>query len=88
MKIIIDISEKEYRNARQAVILNFDAGFPRLGYIYENIAEGIIIPEDYRRLIDVKDIRIKPEYMHNIGGEVMIRVEDLTRILNDAKTIL
>ena len=35
------------------------------------------------RLIDMDEIRIKPEYMHDICGVVMIRVEDIARILND-----
>lgn len=39
------------------------------------------------RLIDVDEIRIKPEYMHDICGSVMIRAEDIARILNDMPTI-
>lgn len=39
------------------------------------------------RLIDTDEIRIKPEYMHDICGVVMIRVEDIARILNDMPTI-
>ena len=39
------------------------------------------------RLIDVDEIRIKPEYMHDICGVAMIRVEDIARILNDMPTI-
>ena len=39
------------------------------------------------RLIDADEIRIKPEYMHDICGVVMIRVEDIARILNDMPTI-
>ena len=39
------------------------------------------------RLIDSDEIRIKPEYMHDICGSVMIRVEDIARIINDMPTI-
>lgn len=39
------------------------------------------------RLIDADAIRIKPEYMHDICDVVMIRVEDIARILNDMPTI-
>ena len=39
------------------------------------------------RLIDKDEIRIKPEYMHDICGVAMIRVEDMARILNNAPTI-
>lgn len=39
------------------------------------------------RLIDADEIRIKPEYMHDICGVAMIRVEDMARILNDMPTI-
>ena len=39
------------------------------------------------RLIDADAIRVKPEYMENICGVVMIRAEDLARILNEQKTV-
>ena len=39
------------------------------------------------RLIDSDELRIKPEYMHDICGTVMIRVEDIARIINDMPTI-
>ena len=39
------------------------------------------------RMIDSDEIRIKPEYMYDICGSVMIRVEDITRIINDMPTI-
>ena len=39
------------------------------------------------RLIDSDEIRIKPEYMYDICGSVMIRVEDISRIINDMPTI-
>ena len=39
------------------------------------------------RLIDADEIRIKPEYMHDICGSVMIRVEDVARIINEMPTI-
>ena len=39
------------------------------------------------RLIDANAIRIKPEFMENICGIAMIRVEDLARILNEQPTI-
>lgn len=39
------------------------------------------------RLIDANKIRIKPEYMHDICGSVMIRVEDVARIINEMPTI-
>lgn len=39
------------------------------------------------RLIDADEIRIKPKYMHDICGSVMIRVEDIARIINDMPTI-
>lgn len=39
------------------------------------------------RLIDADEIRIKPEYMHNICGSVMIRVEDVARIISEMPTI-
>ena len=39
------------------------------------------------RLIDVDAIRVKPEYLENICGIIMIRAEDLARILNEQLTI-
>jgi len=39
------------------------------------------------RLIDADEIRIKPEYMRDICGVAMIRVEDIARIINDMPTI-
>ena len=39
------------------------------------------------RLIDADAIRVKPEYMENICGVVMIRAEDLARILNEQPTV-
>lgn len=39
------------------------------------------------RLIDADELRIKPEYMHDICGTPMIRCEDLARIINDIPTI-
>ena len=39
------------------------------------------------RLIDADEIRIKPEYMHDICGSVMIRVEDVVRIITEMPTI-
>lgn len=39
------------------------------------------------RLIDADKIKIKPEYMHDICGSAMIRVEDVARIINDIPTI-
>lgn len=39
------------------------------------------------RLIDANEIRIKPEYMYDICGSVMIRVEDVARIINEMPTI-
>ena len=39
------------------------------------------------RLIDADEIKIKPEYMHDICGVAMIRVEDIARILNDMPPI-
>lgn len=39
------------------------------------------------RLIDADEIRIKPEYMHDICGSAMIRVEDVARIINEMPTI-
>ena len=39
------------------------------------------------RAIDAKNIRIKPEFMHNVCGMAMIRVEDVVRILNEQPTI-
>lgn len=39
------------------------------------------------RLIDADAIKIKPEYMHDICGVIMTRVEDIARILNDMPTI-
>lgn len=39
------------------------------------------------RLIDTDKIKIKPEYMHDICGSAMIRVEDVARIINDMPTI-
>lgn len=42
---------------------------------------------DNMRAIDAENIRIKPEFMHNVCGIAMIRVEDVIRILNDQPTI-
>ena len=39
------------------------------------------------RLIDANAICIKPEFMENICGCVMMRVEDLSRILVEQPTI-
>lgn len=39
------------------------------------------------RLIDADAIRVKPEYLENICGIVMIRAEDLARIINEQPTI-
>jgi len=39
------------------------------------------------KIIDADEIRIKPEYMHDICGEVMIRVEDVARIINEMPPI-
>lgn len=39
------------------------------------------------RLIDADEIRIKPEYMHDICGSVMIRAEDVGRIINGIPSI-
>ena len=35
------------------------------------------------KLINADEIRIKPEYMYDICGSVMIRVEDMARIINE-----
>ena len=40
------------------------------------------------RLIDAEGIRVKPEFMHNVCGMAMIRVEDIVRILNEQPTIV
>ena len=39
------------------------------------------------RFIDVDAIRVKPEYLENICGIIMIRAEDLARTLNEQPTI-
>lgn len=39
------------------------------------------------RLIDINDIRVKPQYMQDIMGIAMIRCEDLSRILADAPPV-
>lgn len=39
------------------------------------------------RLIDANAIRVKAEYLQNVCGIVMIRAEDLARILNEQPTI-
>ena len=39
------------------------------------------------RLIDAEGIRIKPEFMYDICGMAMIRVEDIVRIINEQPTI-
>lgn len=39
------------------------------------------------RLIDADAIRVKAEYLQNICGIVMIRAEDLARIVNEQPTI-
>ena len=39
------------------------------------------------RLIDAEGIRIKPEFMHDVCGMAMIRVEDIVRIINEQPTI-
>ncbi len=40
------------------------------------------------RLINAEGIRIKPEFMHDICGIAMIRVEDIVRILNEQPEII
>ena len=39
------------------------------------------------RLIDISNIRVKPQYMQDVMGIAMIRCEDLSRILADAPTV-
>ena len=39
------------------------------------------------RMIDAEGIRIKPEFMHDVCGMAMIRVEDIVRIINEQPTI-
>ena len=39
------------------------------------------------RMIDADELRIKPEYMHDICGVAMIRVEDVARIITEMPTI-
>lgn len=39
------------------------------------------------RLIDADELRIKPEYMHDICGVAMIRVEDVARIITEMPTV-
>ena len=39
------------------------------------------------RLIDADAIRVKSEYLENICGIIMIRAEDLVRIINEQPTI-
>lgn len=39
------------------------------------------------RLIDVDAIRIKPQYLYVIDGMVMIRAEDIARILEEQPTV-
>ena len=39
------------------------------------------------RLIDTDAIRVKAEYLQNICGIIMIRTEDLVRIINEQPTI-
>ena len=39
------------------------------------------------RLIDAEGIKIKPEFMHDVCGMAMIRVEDIVRIINEQPTI-
>lgn len=39
------------------------------------------------RLIDADAIRVKAEYLQNICGIIMIRTEDLVRIINEQPTI-
>lgn len=39
------------------------------------------------RLVDADELRIKPEYMHDICGAVMIRLEDVARIITEMPTI-
>lgn len=40
-----------------------------------------------RRLIDINNIRVKPQYMQDVMGIAMIRCEDLSRILADVSTV-
>ena len=39
------------------------------------------------KLIDIDELRIKPEYIHNICGTAMIRVEDVMRIISEVPPI-
>ena len=39
------------------------------------------------RLIDADAIRVKAEYLQNICGIIMIRTEDLVKIINEQPTI-
>ena len=39
------------------------------------------------KLIDIDELRIKPEYIHNICGTAMIRVEDVMRIISEVSLI-
>ena len=38
------------------------------------------------RLIDADNFKVSPEFLYDICGEIMIRAEDLARILNSQST--
>lgn len=45
MKVLVEIDENCYNDCRTMAILSAEQGEPRLGYIYEKIADGIVVEE-------------------------------------------
>lgn len=80
MQIVIDIPNKAFEN-----IVKNEYDYGDMNVI---IQSGTPLPKGHGRLIDVKNIRVKPQYMQDVMGCAMIRCEDLARILANAPTII
>ena len=83
MQLIINISESMLNELRTCKFPIQDAY--RLCAAIEN---GTPLPKGHGDLIDTKKIIVKPKYMQNCMGEVVIRAEDLARIIADTPTII
>ena len=79
MELVIKILDKDYKKLQDGHI-SFN--------VLEVLRNGKPLPKGYGRLIDTKKIIVKPEYMQSCMGEVVIRAEDLARIIAEVPTII
>lgn len=59
MQIVIDIDENCYKDCKTMAILSAEQGQPRLGYIYEKIADGTPLPKWHGRLMILSEDKLK-----------------------------